>query len=95
MRKVSPEVLMPEQTLCEKYAPIIKCLEREENLMRDKRNLNWKQYYRLENKILLVRNFHSTKAWKMCVPPSIVKRVLTAYHDQFRYFRVGRTYGMI
>lgn len=69
--KVSPELLMEEQKLCDYYVPIIKFSEGDKNFLRDKRSRHCKQYYCLENNIfkviLLVRNFHFSDQWKICV----------------------------
>ena len=58
-------------------------------------NRQWSKFYKIENDILLQRDFHLQDRYKICIPPSLVPVILKGYHDNYGHFGVDKCIALI
>ena len=53
------------------------------------------KYYQLTEDILVQRDFHNNKYWRICVPKGLISLIITTYHTHFGHPGFRRTFNNI
>ena len=102
---LTPEILRVMQRESSRYEPIIAFLEeiyaakdeeeKDKVRLKHSKSRTWEKFYKIENSLLLVKDFHFPKRWRLCVPEKLTKLVLENYHDKNGHLGYQKLMGVL
>jgi hypothetical protein len=101
--KLSREQLAAMQWEDEAFAPILghfssrqtAPVENNHIVLDERKRRTWEQFYKVEQGILLIKDFHFPERWRVCVPAKLVPDILRSYHDNSGHFGRDKCLSLI